>query len=234
MADITYYPMNTSTSKSDCVLISNGWNCEVIFRRAYRGTGEPVLAIITGTKESPNQEGIISAIKDRDQVERFKAIKGIQDQLPHAAKILEIIDNIVITEKVHGKLLWEIEDKVDLPSEESLESELLSIVGELKNSNLVHGDIRPWNLFYNSETKDLKLIDWGFSFFIGKRLFGNTQNHLNERGHSGRPHADIDSIDAQRTLRVFKREISPEKAWDHKEKSWSWRPNWASPYETNG
>lgn len=135
--------MNTSTSKSDCVLVSNGWNCEVIFRRAYRGTGEPVLAIITGTKESPNQEGIISAIKDRDQVEHFKAIKGIQDQLPHAAKILEIIDNIVITEKVHGKLLWEIEDKVDLPSEESLESELLSIVGELKNSNLVHGDIRP-------------------------------------------------------------------------------------------
>ena len=129
--------------------------------------------------------------------------------------------------------MWEIEDKDDLPSVKSLDDALQGIVRELRNSNLVHSDIRPWNLFY-SETKEFKLIDWGFSFFIGNQPFGNTTNHLRDRGHSERPHKDIDSVDAQRTLQVFKSEISPEDAWNHKYPSWSWRPNWSLPHETNG
>jgi serine/threonine protein kinase len=143
-----------------------------------------------------------------------------------AVQILDVVEKrIFVVERAPGVLVWEMEDS--LPFVSAIETHLDVFVSSLHQMGLVHGDIRPWNIFYDHEQQVFKVIDWGFSFFIGDNLDQKTSGHLSGRGHANTPLLQIDSIDAQRTLQVLRGAISYEDAWNHKPHETEWRPKWA-------
>jgi serine/threonine protein kinase len=127
-------------------------------------------------------------------------------------------------------LLWESDDNsAFLPQLPKALSQLLNSLGKV---GLVHGDIRPWNIFYDTTNKEFKIIDWGFSFFIGENLtqspFWHLRDHLKSRGHNISAPATIDTTDAEKTLQVVGGSLRYEDAWFHNAEEMTWRPPWAA------
>jgi hypothetical protein len=205
-----------------CVLAQRGYNCGVTFRRSYRGSH--FLSQIV-TADLGNKLGYVSMPPDHRIAHQLK-IRSIQHELPIAAQILDVIENkVFVIEQAAGVLLWEIED--GLPSLAFVEEKLNSFVSSMQRVGLVHGDIRPWNIFYDKANDSVKVIDWGFSFFIGDQLEPKTLGHLQARGHDVSNLARVDRVDVERTLRVLDGKLSYEAAWRHGPNEIEWRPKWA-------
>jgi hypothetical protein len=153
----------------------------------------------------------------------------IQEQVPMAAKLLHVAESVFLLEECAGTLLWEIEDNSAFIGQ--LPRALDQLVASLGRVKLVHADIRPWNIFYEPTTKRFKIIDWGFSFFIGQNIheppFWHLRDHLRDRGHDINAPHKIDGVDAQSTLRVSKGELRYEDAWKHPTGEMEWFPSWA-------
>jgi hypothetical protein len=154
-------------------------------------------------------------------------IKEIQQQLPLAAQITDVVDKVFIVERAPGVLLWEMDDE----KAPDVSGQLYSFVSSLELVGLVHGDIRPWNIFYDAATKSIKVIDWGFSFFISDGIPQGALGHIRYRGHNPSQPSTIDLNDADKTLKVLKGEISFESAWNHGPNERDWWPKWAKKPE---
>ncbi len=146
-----------------------------------------------------------------------------------AARLSHVEGSIFLVEECGGTLLWEIEDKSQFVND--LPAALDSSVDSLSRLKLVHGDIRPWNIFYDREHKIFRIIDWGFSFFLDEDLcaspFWHLREHLKARGHKLSDAWQIDEVDARKTKQVVAGEWSYEKAWGHQADEMKWRPPWA-------
>jgi hypothetical protein len=172
--------------------------------------------------------GFVHLSNSDEESKQLLRIKQIQERIPMAAKIVEVIeDRIFVIEKARGVLLWEIEDATRLPEFLEIQNALDSFVASLKSVGLVHGDIRPWNIFYDSGIRTFKIIDWGFSFFSNDGVPGRTRNHLRLRGHDSLPPETVDAADAWKTISVLKGEETFEAAWGHDSSEMLWRPSWA-------
>jgi RIO-like serine/threonine protein kinase len=126
-----------------------------------------------------------------------------QEQLRMVPKLVYVAENIFLIEECGGTLLWEADDNAEFCDQ--LPSALARFVSSLARVGLVHGDIRPWNIFYDRNNKKFKIIDWAFSFFLGEDLSAvplwHLRDHLQARGHDlAKPH----QIDHTTPLRLSK------------------------------
>ncbi len=191
---------------------------------SYRGSTMPLKERIIV------KDNDIHMIAISDYRERLQGIRRVQSQIPEAAQIFKIIPgsgefDIALIEYIDDSLLWELEEGSRPPLDIVVDS-LDKLVTNLASADLVHADIRPWNLFYESKTSSLRCIDWGFSFFVGGRKYDNTEEHLRQRGHLNRDEREIDREDADRTIRVLRSPDSLEREWVHGSgKQVTWRPS---------
>lgn len=202
----------------ECVLSRKGYKCGVTFRKSYRGSLY-INQIVTA--DLGDKQGF-AVIPPDDRRPHFLRIKQVQHLVPMAAQITDVVDRIFIIERAPGVLMWEMEDH--LPD---ITEQLNSFVSSLEEVGLVHADIRPWNIFYDATTKNIKVIDWGFSYFTADGIYPGTRGHLIARGHTISQPSPIDRIDAKKTLQVLRAEISFESAWGHGPSERDWWPNWA-------
>jgi hypothetical protein len=205
---------------NECYLASHGYKCEVRVMATYRGS---IYLNKIVTAEKNGQLGFV-LLPAKEDVQHLLRIKGLEDRLPMAAKIVDVIeDKIFVIERVSGILLWENED--NLPAIDEIKRALGLLVASLQQVGLVHGDIRPWNIFYDANRKQFKVIDWGFSFFLENGPSDKTKGHLDARGHKP-PYQDVDQIDASKTIQVIEGSLSYEDAWHHPSGEMFWRPKW--------
>ena len=153
----------------------------------------------------------------------YGRIKAVQDAIPHMARIDRIIEDVVLFEKADGKLLW---DNLDpMPNIEDIERQLYEFAEGTKKCGLVHGDLRPWNVFFHKGR--ITVIDWDLSVFVEDMRPDRepVKGHY-ARAHPGRPvHAlaDIDIVDAGRFARLMRGESTyKEIKWDRP----GWVPQW--------
>jgi aminoglycoside phosphotransferase (APT) family kinase protein len=147
-----------------------------------------------------------------------------------AARLSHLAGSVFLVEECAGVLLWENEDNSQFLAQ--LPAALNQLVDSLGRIGLVHGDIRPWNIFYDNSTKGFAIIDWGFSFFLDEDLtrppFWHLRDHLRARGHDINTPQAIDRIDASKTLEVVSGRLRYEDAWKHQSQEMQWRPPWAA------
>jgi hypothetical protein len=129
--------------------------------------------------------------------EHFSRIINIQDSIPHMARMSEMRDGHVLMEVAPGELVWHLE-RIDNP--QIIEAQLTDFVAATSALDLVHQDIRPWNVFWDGT--NITVIDWGNSRF----------------GKDG-----ADAGDVLRMGRQMRGEITFTEAW-----GWSiaWHPAW--------
>jgi Phosphotransferase enzyme family len=178
------------------------------------------------TAEKNGQNGFVILPPD-DEARQLLRIQSIQCRLPMAAQILDVIESrIFVVARAPGVLLWEMED--GLPARDEIRLALDSLVESLKQVGLVHGDIRPWNVFYDASHKHYKIIDWGFSFFLDSPPCGKDSRlgHLAAGRHEP-PYSHVDRDDVNRTIQIIAGELSCEDAWAHRPDELTWRPKWA-------
>lgn len=159
--------------------------------------------------------------------QQIEAVCAVQGAIPRAAQVLKLLDlsddrSLALVAEAAGGLLWEMEPQ-DRPSLSTVAQGLNEVLEQLYSVRLVHADLRPWNLYYDG-VEGLRVIDWGFSFFIGGRKYINTGDHLRARGHAGRQETLIDKEDVKRTLDVLQHPDHLEAAWNHKASEFGWRP----------
>jgi hypothetical protein len=138
---------------------------------------------------------------------RYERIRRVQDSIPHIARIVEILSGadlqsgVVVFEKAAGKMLWKCDSVPDI---DRIEAQIVEFAAATEANKMIHGDIRPWNIFYDAE-KGIKVIDWDSCRFIdelclGDELLRNLANH----GHDGHPLSDLARIDADDAARLVK------------------------------
>lgn len=162
-----------------------------------------------------------------DYRKRLSDIRQVQNQIPEAAQILEILQgqgdqDVALIEKLDGTLLWELE--TNRPQLGMVTEALDTLVLNLQHAHLVHADIRPWNIIYQDRDSSFRCIDWGFAFFLGDTKYGKTGAHLSARGHQKTVEKEIDRIDADRTITVLKCPHCLESLWNHAPDQFKWRP----------
>ena len=162
-----------------------------------------------------------------DHCEKLQAIVAVQDKIPLASKILALVQApgdkaIALIEYHDGTFLWELES--DRPALSDVEQALCRLTSDLGQAGLVPADLRPWNILYQPTLKDFRCIDWGFAFLIGGCRYGKTDDHLKERGHASSSEKEIDTIDAEKTLRVLRQPDQLEAEWNHPSGHFTWRP----------
>jgi len=158
---------------------------------------------------STRKVNIMIATKDAKKyivsVYENKHINEIKDALGNCDSCLspnEIIStdtsnkSLVLFDLLIGGNLWELEVN-ERPNIHSIEKFLCNAIKELNNNQLVHADIRPWNIIWDEH--NFNLIDFRFSYMFNGNLFGNTFNHLNER-HYLKSKELIDLYDANSTI----------------------------------
>lgn len=174
--------------------------------------------------------GVLNEIKVTtrlDFTERLQSIMQVQSAIPFAAQILEVVPvndhmAVALIEHIDGTLLWELES--NRPSLLTVQQHLQDFVAELNQVNLVHADIRPWNIFYQATTGSFRSIDWGYAFFIGGSKYSGTPEHLATRGHADSNEAEIDSKDVERTIHVLGNPSQVDAVWHNPPGSHVWHP----------
>jgi len=137
------------------------------------------------------------------------------------AKILDRVESFLLWEEAPGKLLWELED--GRPSLGSIEDALREFVSAIGTVKLVHGDLRPWNVFFESKTKQFTVIDWGYSCFIGEQKSEDARLHISGR-NPGVADAEVDGVDLGKTIASLRVPNRTEEIWKLPPNIFSWRP----------
>ena len=73
----------------------------------------------------------------------YTKIMEAQDSIPHMAKFAEPADRHILLESA-GTLIWNL-DEVAFHTE--IENQLTEFANAANTQRLIHGDIRPWNVF---------------------------------------------------------------------------------------
>jgi Phosphotransferase enzyme family len=211
---------------SECILKDQGYSCKVEVRHPYKGN----RAYSTVIRASKDRIHYLLFQVPFWRVGHYRRIVQNQHQLKMVPKLVHFAESIFLIEKCEGTLVWETDDNAQFCDQ--LPSALAQFVSSLGRVGLVHGDIRPWNIFYDRNNKEFKIIDWGFSFFLGEDLskepLWHLRDHLQARGHDlAKPH-QVDHTDALKTEQIVKGTLRLEDAWLHQADDIEWRPSWAA------
>lgn len=87
-------------------------------------------------------------------------------------------------EDIHANSLVELrkEDNIDYSVFLDIALKILSGLSEIHKQNIIHHDIKPENIIYNFQTKELRIIDFGSASNLRKQdsvTFGNSLNSKN-------------------------------------------------------
>ena len=206
------------TTIEEC-LSQQGYDVSV-FRRAKYAGAEPTLQY-TATRDGVRYFAF--KISGPDSPDHYERIRSIQDSIPHMAKMVGPIGDIVLLEEAHGHSLWDL-DKAPDPG--VVEAQLIEFALGTEKNQLIHGDLRPWNVFFDSE-RGVQVIDWWFlSSFIDDLLprgpLPPRRADLLGEGHYVKFHPDlvikgkltgIDREDARRIGKLLRGDIGLSEAW---------------------
>jgi hypothetical protein len=122
----------------------------------------------------------------------FCRIRSIQDSIPHMARMVGPIEDVVLLQEAEGELLWEMEAASDPVA---VEDQLIEFAHGTQNNQLVHGDLRPWNVFFDND-RGVQVIDWwSLSSFVDDLLprgdLPPRRADLLGQGHYGKFHSDL-------------------------------------------
>jgi hypothetical protein len=211
---------------SECILKDQGYSCEVEVRPTYKGS-RCYSTIIRASKDGNHY--LVCKVPFW-RVGHYRRIMQNQAQLRMVPKLVHVAESIFLIEQCRGSILWEADENAQFSDQ--LPSALAQFVSSLGQVGLVHGDIRPWNIFYDRNNKEFKIVDWGFSFFLeedlSKEPLWHLRDHLRARGHNlAKPH-QVDHTDALKTEQIVKGTLRYEDAWRHQADEMEWRPSWAT------
>merc|ERR1711963_925076 len=95
-------------------------------------------------------------------------------------KLIEYIDTepeyIIIMEHMPGEVmdLWEWHSKIG-PFDETITkvmfTQILKIIIDVTEAGIFHGDIKEENILINTETNEIKIIDFGLSKYISEEPY---------------------------------------------------------------
>jgi len=202
-----------------CRLRQAGYETFVEARPRYRGCSlwSSLVYVRKGTFK-----GVATVTNDSREMEHIRRIAQVQDGIRHIAKIREIIGHIIVYDEAPGELVWESEQRPPVTAFDRMGQEFLS---DLRRTNLVHADIRPWNVFFEPKTQSFTFIDWGFSFFIGDQI-DHLRCHIQSRGHALSDGFSISQKDLEFNVQILQGTTTPETAWRHSSAEFEWRPPW--------
>jgi hypothetical protein len=136
----------------EAILSPLGYQITYHERRKYRGSGlgKQCIAVRDGVTH------FAFRICPPDSPDHYRRIESIQSTIPHMARIAGTIKDVVLIEKARGELLWEL---AAAPDSVAVEGQLVEFALSTKKNHLIHGDLRPWNIFFN-DTNEVQVIDW--------------------------------------------------------------------------
>lgn len=196
------------------VLRPHGYHVTYTKRPAYRGSDPKVIC--TATKGGTEY----FAFKDPGHYHR---IRLVQDSIPHMARMVEEIGDVILLETASGRLLWEIDAA---PDPIAIERQLNEFAAGTEKNGLIHGDIRPWNIFVDDHC-GISVIDWNLSRFVDDLRLGDDLlvGHFTNfhKGLKISELARMDLVDAHRIMQLLKGEIRFAQAWPQNP---LWYPAW--------
>ncbi|MFC2073628.1 AAA family ATPase [Campylobacterota bacterium] len=128
-------------------------------------------AIRLADKRSVILKLLKSSARDSDNISQFvneqKALTSVRSQ--YIVRLLDVISTpseyIHVLEDIGGSSLYDIllHQKLNLEDALALTLDLLKALESVHKSNIIHADINPKNIIYNPHTRDVQLIDFGYS-----------------------------------------------------------------------
>jgi len=225
--------MNNGASIED-MLSPQGYRLQYVTREKYRGSAPTTLCIAVkgGVKH------YVFRIGAPDCPEHHRRIQGIED-VSHRMARFEVTDQgVLLSVEASGQNLWEMEPA---PDPHIAEAQLIEFALWTQKHQLIHGDLRPWNVFFDSEV-GVQVIDWrDLSAFVDDLLprgeLPPRRSDLLGHGHYATAHADlvaqgnfteIDLRDARSIGKLLNGDIGLAAAWPRGSHP-SWRPSWCKP-----
>lgn len=221
------------------VLSSEGYVVTTSLREKYRGAGRPQIVCIA-TKSGVTHYAFKVRTPDcvHDHADHYQRIRTIQDSIPRMARMVGPFEDVVLLEAAHGHLLWDL-DKA--PDPVTVEAQLIEFALGTGKNQLIHGDLRPWNVFFDDE-HGVQVIDWWcLSSFVDDLLprgvLPPRRADLLGEGHYVKFHPDlvaqgklteIDQEDARRIGKLLRGDIGLSEAWQPVYQI-SPRPAWCKP-----
>ncbi len=139
------------------VISRRGYVVTTSLREKYRGAGRP-QSVCTATKGGVTYYAFKVGTPDcvHDHADHYQRIQAIQDSIPRMARMVGPFEDVVLLEAAHGDLIFNL-DKVPDPAR--VEAQLIEFALGTRMNQLIHGDLRPWNVFFDSE-HGVQVIDW--------------------------------------------------------------------------
>jgi hypothetical protein len=212
-------------------LSPQGYRVQYVTREKYRGSDRTKLciAIKGGVKHYAFR------ICDPDHPDHHRRIQSIEDLSLRMARFYVTAEGIVLSVEAPGHNLWEIEPA---PDPNKVEDQLIEFALWTQRHQLIHGDLRPWNVFFDND-RGVQVIDWPkLSAFVDDLLprgdLPPRRNDLLGHGHYANSHpalvarcnfTEIDMRDARLIGKLLRGEIGLAGAWPRGSHP-SWRPSW--------
>jgi hypothetical protein len=173
-----------------------------------------------------------------DHPDHYERIQSVQASIPYMARMVGPFEDVVLLEEAQGQKLWEIDAAPDYAG--VVERQLIEFARGTKKNHLIHGDLRPWNVFFDVH-KGVQVIDWwNLSSFVDD-LVGDLplrRDLIEEGGHYAKFHprlvaernfTEIDLTDAHLIGKLLKNEIGRlSEAWPQADRR-PWYPAWCKP-----
>jgi Phosphotransferase enzyme family len=166
-----------------------------------------------------------------DNPDHYRRIQSIQASIPRMVRMEGPIEDVVLLEEARGEILWEVEP---VPDPAVVENQLIEFALGTKANQLIHGDLRPWNVFFDKDC-GVQVIDWWCVSSFVDDLIGNEPRRRDLiEGHYARFHANlvaqrnftvIDLADAHRIGKLLRGDIGFSQAWPASS-PWPWYPAW--------
>jgi hypothetical protein len=172
-----------------------------------------------------------------DRPDHYRRIRSIQDSIPRMARMIGPFEDIVLLERCHphARKLWEMDDAPDYAG--VVECQLIEFALGTRSNQLVHGDLRPWNVFFDIN-HGVQVIDWWCLSSFVDDLVGDLPRRrdlIEEGKHYVKFHPDlvaqrnfteIDLTDARLVGRLLRGEIGRlSQAWPQTDPR-PWYPLW--------
>jgi hypothetical protein len=223
----------THSSTIEDILSPRGYQVQYVTREKYAGSDSTTLciAIKGGVKYYAFK------VCAPDHPDHHRRIQSIQDSCPRMAKIVGPIEDVVLSTEARGQNLWGMEVP---PDPGIVEAQLLEFARWTQAHHLVHGDLRPWNVFFDHHY-GVQVIDWrDLSAFVDDLLPRDTlpprRGDLLGDGHYAKFHpklvaqgnfTEIDRWDARLIGKLLRAEIGLSEAWQGPHPSRY--PSWCKP-----
>lgn len=174
------------------ILSLHGYKVKYETRPKYRCSADTVTLCVA-LKDSVRYFAF--RISAPDYVDHFRRLEKIQFSIPHMARMVGPIGDVVLLEAARGQLLWEMETP---PDNALIEKQLIEFARGTKQNRLVHGDLRPWNVFFD-DLSGVQVIDWWFLSAFVDDLVGDRPRRRDlisaeacgDPGHYVRFHPDL-------------------------------------------